>query len=150
MATLHATGVPQPQQISVIVSKTQTDRWMLAGFSSKPMIEAGHDGLWYWTSARKFAQTKMSLNAWLYDRKASNLFSLVSFHSSSNLEKLQKEIGQIRPGMKPISLNAFRTFSTVTAIDTTTGLGNLGIDIEGAPDAARLRNRLIQRLRGPK
>ncbi len=141
MAILHATGVPQPQQISIILSKTPADRWLLAGFFSKAMIAAGHDGLWYWTSARNFAQTRMPWNAWLYYRVASNLLDPVSFLSSSNLEKLQQETDKIRPenlpGAKPISLNAYNSTFTVTAIDTTTALGGLDLDVQYAPDATQ-------------
>ena len=46
---LHAAGVPQPHQISLILSETGAHRWLLPGFFTKPMIEAGRDGLWYWT-----------------------------------------------------------------------------------------------------
>src|SRR5579871_5126640 len=46
LAILHATGIAQPQQISLILSHTPDNRWLLAGFFAKPMTEAGHDGLW--------------------------------------------------------------------------------------------------------
>ena len=35
LAILHATGVPQPQQISLILSETAEQRWMLGGFFSR-------------------------------------------------------------------------------------------------------------------
>ena len=138
LAILHATGVPQPQQISIVLSRAPDNRWMLAGFFSKPMIAAGHDGLWYWTSARKYAQTKMTWDAWLYYRIAASLLNPVSFLSSSNLEKLQHETETIHPdnlpGVKPILLNAYGTSFTVTAIDTTTAFGGLDLDVEYTPD----------------
>jgi hypothetical protein len=141
LAILHATGVPQPQQISIILSKTPDSRWLLAGFFSKPMIAAGHDGLWYWTSARKYAQTKMTWDAWLYYRIASNLLDPVSFLSSSNLEKLQQESDKIQPDnfpeAKPIALNAFGASFTVAAIDSTTIFGGLDLDVDYRPDAAQ-------------
>ena len=43
LAILHATGVPQPQQISFILAHSGS-QWQLAGFFAKPMVEAGHDG----------------------------------------------------------------------------------------------------------
>ena len=58
LAIGHATGVPQPQQIAIILAKSPPDKWLLAGLYSKPMIFEGHDGLWYWSSARKFAGQK--------------------------------------------------------------------------------------------
>ncbi len=112
---------------------------MLAGFFSKPMIAAGHDGVWYWSSARKYAQTKMTWDAWLYYRLASTLLNPVSFLSSSNLDKLQHETDTVRPdnlpGAKPISINAYGTSFMVTAIDTTTVFGGLDLDVEYTPDA---------------
>jgi hypothetical protein len=141
LAILHATGVPQPQQISIILSKTPDNRWMLGGFFSKPMIAAGHNGLWYWTSARTYSQTKMTWDAWLYYRIASNLLDPVNFLSSSNLEKLQHESDTIRPdnlpGEKPIALNANGNSFTVTAIDSTTVFGGLDLDVDYRPDAAQ-------------
>jgi hypothetical protein len=86
LVIVHATGVPQPQQISIILSRNTNNTWMLAGFFAKPMIAAGHDGLWYWISARKYADTKMNWDAWLYYNIAFNLLNPVDFLSSSNLE----------------------------------------------------------------
>jgi hypothetical protein len=105
------------------------------------MIAAGHDGLWYWTSARNYAQTKMTWDAWLYYRIASNLLDPVSFLSSPNLEKLQHESDSIRPdnlpGAKPIALNAYGTSFTVAAIDSTTVFGGLDLDVDYRPDSAQ-------------
>src|SRR4051794_24277160 len=50
VALVHATGVPQPQQVALVLAKN-ANRWMLAGFFDKPMLDGGHNGLWYWTSA---------------------------------------------------------------------------------------------------
>jgi hypothetical protein len=140
-AIVHATGVPQPQQIAIILSKGTDNRWMLAGFFAKPMIAAGHDGLWYWSSARKYAQTKMNWDAWLYYRIASNLLDPVDFLSSPNLEKLQREADSMRPdnvpGEKPISLNANGTSFIVTAVDSTTVFGELDLDVKYNPDAVQ-------------
>ena len=82
LAILHATGVPQPQQISVILSATPDGRWLLAGMFEKPMTAAGHDGLWYWVSARNYAEAKSDWDAWFYYRMASNLLDPLDFLSS--------------------------------------------------------------------
>jgi hypothetical protein len=141
LTILHATGVPQPQQISLLFSGAADNRWMLAGFFTKPMIAAGHDGLWYWTSARKYAQQKMDWNAWLYYRMASNLLDPLSFLSSANLEKLQHESEQIRPnnfpGSSPIAVNAYGASFTLSAIDTTDTFGGLDLDVQYTPDSAQ-------------
>jgi hypothetical protein len=147
LAIVHATGVPQPQQVSLILARSAGDRWMLAGFFDKPMTAQGHDGLWYWTSARQYAQTKMDWDAWFYYRMAANLLGPVDFLSSPNLEKLQKETDQVKPdnlpGERPLRIMVGSSAYTVTAIDTTTELGGLDLDVHYTPDptqAAQLQN----------
>ncbi len=141
LTILHATGVPQPQQISLLFSRAADNRWMLAGFFTKPMIAAGHDGLWYWTSARKYAQQRMDWDAWLYYHMASNLLDPLSFLSSANLEKLQHESEQVHPsnfpGTSPIAVNAYGASFTVSAIDTTDTFGGLDLDVQYTPDATQ-------------
>ena len=138
---LHATGVPNPQQISLMLSETVEHRWMLAGLFSRPMIEAGHEGLWYWVSARKYAEMKMNWNAWFYYRTAAYLLNPVEFLSSPNLDKLQREEDLVRPtafpGTKPMMLDANGSVFQVTAIDTTAALGTLDIEVHYIPDAAQ-------------
>jgi hypothetical protein len=141
LTILHATGVPKPQQISLLFSRAPDNRWMLAGFFSKPMIAAGHDGLWYWTSARKYAHEKMDWNAWLYYNMASNLLDPLSFLSSSNLDELHRESHQVRPGnfpgTSPIAVNAFGASYTLSSIDTTDTFGGLDLDVQYTPDATQ-------------
>jgi hypothetical protein len=152
LVILHATGVPQPQQISVILSKSSANRWLLAGFFFKPMIAAGHDGLWYWTSARRYAQSKMNWDAWLYYRMATNLLEPLDFLSSPKLIKLQHESDEVRPqnlpGENPLTVNAFGSSYKLTAIETTTMFGALDLDVEYSPDpteAAQMRDPVFAR-----
>ncbi len=152
LALVRATGVPHPQQISLVLSKAAAGRWLLAGLFDRPMTEAGHDGLWYWVTARKFAQTKMDWNSWFYYRVATNLLDPVDFLSSPNLEKLQHEANQIRPtdvpGNGPITFYAQGQLITVTAINTSTELGGLDLDVHYTPDgtqAAQLRDPIAAR-----
>ncbi len=132
LAVVHATGVPQPQQIALVLSK-MSNRWMLAGFFAKPMLDAGHNGLWYWTSARAFAQKKMNWDAWFYYRMAANLLDPVNFLTSANLQKLQRETDQVHPtnlpGSKPLLLSANGSTYQVTGIDTSTALGALDLEV---------------------
>ena len=148
LAIVHATGVPQPQQISLILAQTAANRWMLAGFFSKPMIEAGHDGLWYWDSARKYAQRNMNWDAWFYYRMAADLLDPVEFLSSPNLDKLRHETDSTRPssfpGAQPMPLTAQGAVYNITAIDTTVALGPLDLEVHYTPDAAQ-----AARLRDP-
>ena len=98
-------------------------------------------GLWYWVSARKYAQTKMDWNAWFYYRLATDLLDPLDFLSSPNLEKLQHEADQIRPtdlpGKAAMTFYAQSELIRVTAIDTSTELGGLDLDVHYAPDATQ-------------
>ncbi len=142
LAILHATGVPEAQQISLILSKTLENSWMLAGFFSNPMMEAGHNGLWYWMQAREYAQKKMNWDAWLYDQTAASLLEPVEFLSSPNLQKLQQEANQVRPDSfpetNPLILNGNGTTYEITAISTTGALGGLDLDVHYTPNTAQL------------
>jgi hypothetical protein len=138
---VHATGVPHPQQISLILSKSADGRWLLAGLFVKPMTEGGHDGVWYWVAARKYAQTKMDWNAWFYYRIATDLLDPLDFLSSPNLEKLQREADQVRPtdlpGKAAMTFYAQGELIAVNAIDTSTELGGLDLDVHYTPDATQ-------------
>lgn len=149
---LHATGVPQPQQISFILAKTPESRWAIAGFFDKPMMMADHDGLWYWQSARKYAQQKWNWDAWFYYRTAATLLNPLDFLSSPNLEKLHHEADAIHPtdlpGPSPVTLNAQGANVTLNTIGTTTALGAFDLDVNYTPDptqAAQLRDPVSAR-----
>ena len=141
IAILHATSVPQPQQVSLILAKTPDSRWTLAGLFNKPMIAADHDGLWYWQFARNYAQQKSGWNAWFYYRTAATLLTPLDFLSSPNLDKLHHEADSIRPpdlpGASPITISAQGAIITLTTIDTSTALGGLDLDVNYAPDSAQ-------------
>ena len=141
LAILHATGVPNPQQIALILSETALHSWMLAGFFSRPLMEAGHDGLWYWLSARNYAQRSMNWNAWLYYRTAAYLLDPVEFLSSPNVEKLRHEEERVHPdsfpGIQPLLLDAHGSVLKVTSIGVTVTFGVLDIEVHYTPDAAQ-------------
>ncbi len=142
LAILHATGIPQPQQIALILSQSPDQHWLLGGFFAKPMLEAGHDGLWYWVAARKYAQKNMGWDSWFYYRLAADFLSPVNFLSSPNLEKLQHEQEQVHPAnlpgpQQPLALNAHGSVFQVTSVDTTTTFGPLDIEVHYTPDAAQ-------------
>ena len=140
LAVVHATGVPQPQQISLVLAK-QANRWMLAGFFDKPMMDNGHNGLWYWTSARAYAQKRMNWDAWFYYRLAAGLLQPVDFLTSANLQKLQRETDQVHPdnlpGSKPLLLSANGATYEVSGIDTTSALGSLDLEVNYNANASQ-------------
>lgn len=103
LAVVHATGVPQPQQLSLILQNDpagSTD-WKLAGFFVRPMMMGGHDGLWFWRQARDYAAKKQLWDAYFYYQTAQFLLQPVDFVSSPNLQKLQREAESARPGNLP-------------------------------------------------
>jgi len=141
LAILHATGVSQPQQITLVLQQSALPRWMLAGFFVRPMTMAGHDGLWFWTEARAYAQRKMDWDAWLYYQAARYLLSPVDFLDSPNLEKLNHEASAIRPegtpGRQPMMLHAGASTYTVIALRPTDALGPLDLSVHYQPSAAQ-------------
>jgi len=142
LVILHATGVKDPQQISLILASAPGNQWQLAGFYAKPMVHADHDGLWYWVAARKYEQSKDNWTAWLYYHIAEGLLSPVDFLSSPNLQKLQQESQQAKPKDFPadktqVSLNAQGTSYSLSAVDTTTQFGGLDLDVHYIPNATQ-------------
>lgn len=147
LAVLHATGVDKPQQVALILAQGPDKHWMLAGFFAKPMTEAGHDGLWYWVSARKYAQQNGKWAAWFYYRLAANLLDPLDNLSSPNLQKLQKETDSVKPDNmptdQPVTLTANGSTFQINAVDITTEFGALDLDVHYIPNpnqAAQLRN----------
>ncbi|MFP5205466.1 MAG: hypothetical protein ACLGSH_08935 [Acidobacteriota bacterium] len=142
VAILHATGVPQPQQVALILAQAPGNKWQLAGFFEKPMVLNGHDGVWYWQNARKFAKENANWGAYFYYHLATYLLDPVNFLASQNLEKLRNETSQVHADLPanntPITINAHGTTFHVTAVDTTTALGPLDLDVHYAPDPAQV------------
>lgn len=140
LAILHATGVKQPQQVSFILARSGS-RWLLAGFFAKPMVEDGHDGLWYWVSARRFKQTNGNWSAWIYYRMAANLLDPLDNLSSPNLQKLQRETEEAKPADfpadKPVTVSSAQGVFRLTSVDTSTDFGGLDLDVHYTPDPAQ-------------
>ncbi|MFP5226987.1 MAG: hypothetical protein ACLGXA_05115 [Acidobacteriota bacterium] len=133
LAIVHATGVQQPQQISMILQNDPagSQDWKLAGFFTRPMTLGGHDGLWYWREARDYAAKKQMGPAWFYYQTARNLLMPVDFISSPNLQKLNKESEQSRPdvlpGEVPMRLNAGGQTFTITNLHVGEFADNLDL-----------------------
>ncbi len=147
LAIVYATGVPKPQQISLILAQSPQGQWQLAGFFAKPLMLAGQDGVWYWRHARQYAQNHDRWAAWFYYQIANNLVTPVNFLSSPNLEKLHNEAQQVQPqnlpGQQPMTFSANGQEYQITRVDTSTELGPLDFVIHYAPDAeeaAQLRD----------
>jgi hypothetical protein len=151
-AVVHATDAKQPQQISMILSNDplSSAQWKLAGIFVRPLTYAGHDGVWYWTQARTYANKKQQWNAYFYYQAAAYLLSPVDFISSPNLDKLQKEMNSVRPDGLPDAepmkiVGSGQTFD-ITGIHTDGSLGGLDLVVNykasdvSDPVATRSRN----------
>ena len=151
-AIVHATGGKQPQQISMILQNDPAGsaQWKLAGIFVRPLTSAGHDGVWYWTQARVYANKKQEWNAYFYYQTAAYLLRPVDFLSSPNLEKLQREMNGARPdglpGAEPMKLESNGQVVEVTDIHTDGSLGGLDLVVNyktadvSDPVATRTRN----------
>jgi hypothetical protein len=161
LAIVHATGVQKPQQMALILSETGENQWMLAGFLARPMVEAGHDGIWYWQQARQYAQKSMNWNAWFYYQTAAYLLNPAQFLSSPNFQKLQHEMDQAKPaglpGAKPLMLNANGSMFEITGMGTTTEFGGLDLEVHYTPNPTQLaalrnpvsaRTQVVQVMKG--
>jgi hypothetical protein len=151
-AVVHATGTKQPQQLSMILANDPAGsaQWKLAGFFVRPLTAAGHDGVWYWTQAREYAKKQQNWNAYFYYQTAAYLLMPVDFISSPNLEKLQKEMNDTRPGglpgTEPMTLVATGQSFELTDLHTDGSLGGLDLVVHykasdiSDPVATRSRN----------
>ena len=141
VAILHATGVPEPQMFTLVLQQVSGGQWHLGGFFSHPMMLGGHDGIWYWTQARAYAQRKMKWNAWFYYQVARRLLRPAKFLTSPNLEMLEHEAAAVKPeglpGEKPLSLQGESSSFAVIAMDPTDALGPLDLEVQYAPSAAQ-------------
>jgi hypothetical protein len=133
-AAVHASGVAQPQQFGLIFS--YDTQWKLAGFYWRPLMIAGHDGIWYWKQAREYTNQKQRWNAYFYYQATRRLLTPVDFMSSPNLEKLDKEHDSIAPSdipsrgptaAQPLSLTSGGANWKITGLDTDTSFGGLDL-----------------------
>jgi hypothetical protein len=152
LAIVHATGVPKPQQVSLILAQTLAGQWKLAGFFSKPLMLAGQNGVWYWSRAREFAQRKQEWPAYLYYQIATFLVEPADFLSSPNVEKLRREAGQVHPenlpGDQPATVNVNGLPFAIAHVDTSADLGPLDLVIRynaNPEEAAQLRDPVTAR-----
>lgn len=136
LAVLHATGVEDPQQLTLILENDPAGsaQWKLAGLFIRPLTTVGHDGVWYWTQARSFAAKNQDLNAYFYFQTAQFLLNPVDFFSSANLDKLQKETQAVRPtdlpGANPLSVNVGGATLDVTGLKTESFEGELDLVVD--------------------
>lgn len=159
LAIVDAVHGNVPWQIALLLKQGSTaGTWQLAGLFPRPTTAAGHDGLWYWTSARAAAAKRENWSAWIDYLQAEQLLKPVSFVGSSHLDQLREEQTKAAPAALSAGIGT-DTPLIVKAKDSTeyqlTGLGpdaSLGgdrIDVAmhfraepiSDPVAARARNQ---------
>ena len=96
LAVLNTTGTSEPWQIAMLLRQSGT-AWQLGGLFPRATTAGGHDGLWYWKTARDYAKNKQSWNAWVYYAEAQQLLKPVAFISSTHLDTLVAEQQRAAP-----------------------------------------------------
>ena len=76
----------------------QGGSWKLAGFYPHPRTAGGHDGLWYWTTARADAKAGKRWLAWVLYGQADQLLRPANFVTSTHLDQLRSERHTNAPG----------------------------------------------------
>jgi uncharacterized protein (DUF2141 family) len=131
VAMVEANGGKSPQRLTFILG--WDGQWKLAGFYPRPLAADGHDGVWYWTKARGFAQKQQNWNAYFYYETARWLLVPVDILSSPNLDKLDKELEKARPtnlpGAQPMTLSEGGHSWKITDLKTDSSLGGLDLSI---------------------
>ena len=92
-AIVEASGsgtAAQPYVLALLLEQ-QAGSWKLAGISGHTRAAAGHDGLYYWTTARTRAAAKQPWAAYLLYSEALSLLQPVNYLVSTHLEKLTAE-----------------------------------------------------------
>jgi hypothetical protein len=143
-AIVEATGVKNPQRLSMLLEKTgpqSAGTWQLAGFFPRPLMSAGHDGVWYWDKGRAFNKAGQPWNAYFYYQTAIYLLLPADFVDSNNFDKLIQETRAATPaglpGAQPMSVNVAGSPVSVTNLHTDTTFGGFDLIVRyEAPDVS--------------
>lgn len=137
LAVLHAVGVKQPAQFSLILQNTGTEaapRWLLAGLDERPLTLAGHDSVWFWTQARVLKSKGDDWSSFFYYEAADYLARPSDLYTSPNLEKLSREAASVQPknlpGSRPMMLAGGAQSFAVTGLRIDDGLGALDLRVD--------------------
>ena len=95
-AIVEATG-DRPWLLPVLLEQQGT-AWKMAGFYPHASNAAGHNGLWYWTTARANAKAGKKWLAWVQYGLADQLLRPANFISSTHLDQLRSERRTNAPG----------------------------------------------------
>ena len=100
--------------------------WKMAGFYPHEREAAGHDGVWYWTTARADAKADKPWLAWVLYSEADQLLRPAGFVSSGNLDRLRGEQRSAAPEPLVNGLSAGTPLSVEGPTGTEFRVTNLG------------------------
>lgn len=95
-AIVEATG-DRPWLLPLLLEQ-EGSAWKMAGFYPHARTAAGHDGLWYWTTARTDAKAGKKWLAWVLYGQADQLLRPANFVTSTHLDQLRSERRSNAPG----------------------------------------------------
>jgi hypothetical protein len=130
---VEATGT-RPWLLSFLL-RQQGGAWKMAGFYPRARAAAGHDGLWYWTTARAGAAAKQLWPAWLLYGEADQLLRPANFVTSTNLDKLRAEQRTVLPPDLPEGIGPD---TPLIVKDGSMEYRFTSVDAEGSEDGKRL------------
>lgn len=149
-AIVEATGVPKPQRLSMLLQASgnaASPNWQLAGFFPRPLMAAGHDGLWYWEKARDYTKAGQPWTAFFYYQTAIYLLLPAEFVDSNHFDKLVQEQTTSTPpglpGSQPMTVQVDGAPVSITNIHTDSSLG--GFDLVVNYDTADVSNPVAAR-----
>ncbi len=87
----------RPWMLPILLQQQGAD-WKMAGFYPHARTTAGHDGLWYWTTARANAKAGKKWLAWVQYGEADQLLRPANFIASTHLDQLRDERRTNAPG----------------------------------------------------
>jgi hypothetical protein len=136
-AIVEATGVKNPQRLSMLLEKSSQD-WQLAGFFPRPLTSAGHDGIWYWERARDYNKVGQIWNSYFYYQTAVYLLLPADFIDSNNFDKLIQEVRSVTPGglpgAQPMVVNVAGSPVSVTNLRTDSTFGGFDLVVHYETD----------------
>ena len=150
-AIVEASGVKNPQRLAMILEQSSGggNTWQLAGFFPKPLMSAGHDGIWYWEKAREYEKAGQPWNAYFYYQTAIYLLLPADFVDSNNFDKLIQEVRAATPpglpGAQPMTVNVNGTPVSITNLHTDGALG--GFELVVNYEATDVSDRVASRTR---
>ncbi len=97
MVRFAGNGSTDPWQVSMLLRQDAAGKWLLAGLYPKATTAGGHDGVWYWTTARGLIADKHLWAGWLYYQEAESLLQPAGFVGSTHLDKLGTELTEATP-----------------------------------------------------